>query len=117
MRRVLVTGADGFLGRHLLAALVARGDRATALDLGFADGLPEGVATVRATVTDRAAVDAAVAGHDAVIHAAAIADLAAPREGAHDAVNRAGSEVVLDAAMATGARLALSRNSSNRWPI
>ncbi|MFH1265719.1 MAG: NAD-dependent epimerase/dehydratase family protein [Planctomycetota bacterium] len=31
MARVLVTGASGFIGSHLVAALVARGDCVTAL--------------------------------------------------------------------------------------
>ncbi|MEM9784529.1 MAG: NAD-dependent epimerase/dehydratase family protein, partial [Pseudomonadota bacterium] len=104
MARVLVTGADGFLGRRLTLALGARGDGVTALDLAFGDGAPDADARFAGSVTDAAAVRSALRGVDGVIHAAAIADLHAPR-GAHDRVNRSGTETVLAAAEEAGARV------------
>jgi dTDP-glucose 4,6-dehydratase len=82
-RRVLVTGAAGFIGSHLVEALVARGDRVRALvrysarpDLGNLDELPE---AVRASVdvrlgdlTDPHMVRAAVKGCEVVFHLGAV---------------------------------------------
>ena len=66
--RVLVTGASGTLGAATARALAARGDRVTVLQRRPAGlGLPE----VLADVADEAAVRAATADHDAVIHLAA----------------------------------------------
>lgn len=106
-RRILVTGAAGFVGRHVVHALAARGDVVVALDLDHAAALPEGVERRRATVTDPAGVRAAVEGCDGVVHAAAIATLWAERRGAHDAINREGTDIVLKAARDAGARFVL----------
>jgi dihydroflavonol-4-reductase len=66
--RYLVTGATGFLGRHLVAELVARGDTVVALVRKKAD-VPG--ATVReGDVLDGAAVERALAGCDGVFHCA-----------------------------------------------
>jgi uncharacterized protein YbjT (DUF2867 family) len=63
---ILVTGGTGFVGRALLAALVAAGHsvRATARDLSRTAKLP-GVEWVRCDVADRADVERALAGMDA----------------------------------------------------
>jgi len=66
--RVLVTGATSFIGRAVVSRLHTRGDVVTAFQrrpggLGPAEHLGD--------ITDRAAVTAAVAGADAVIHLAA----------------------------------------------
>lgn len=67
-RRVLLTGGRSLLGAGVARALAARGDRVTVLQRRAAGlGLPE----VLADITDRDAVRAAVAGHDAVVHLAA----------------------------------------------
>lgn len=74
MRSILVTGAGGFLGRHLVAGLAAAGgwDVRAGLRTAPTDrtGLPAGVTPVVADVRNPAALDAALAGCDAVIHAA-----------------------------------------------
>jgi GDP-4-dehydro-6-deoxy-D-mannose reductase len=68
--RVLVTGADGFVGTHLVSALRARGDRVEAC------GGPGGVAGLE--ITDAAAVAARVehANPEAVVHLAGISSVA-----------------------------------------
>ena len=68
-RAILVTGSDGFVGRHLLARLAADFPDATLHPAGF-------------DVTDAPAVDAAVAGlkPDACIHLAAIAAIGEARD-------------------------------------
>lgn len=107
MSRVLVTGANGFLGRHLVAALAARGDEPVALDLGFGPGFPGAVERIEASVTDREAMRRAAEGARAVIHGAAIAHLWTPEPEAHDRVNRGGTEATVAAAREAGARLVL----------
>lgn len=69
MRRILVTGAGGFVGRHLLPALH--------------EAFPDAVAAGGAfDVADAGAAEAAVADAkpDAVVHLAAIADIPAARQ-------------------------------------
>lgn len=48
MKTVLVTGASGFIGRHALAPLLARGYEVHAVGSRPADGLPDGVRLHRA---------------------------------------------------------------------
>lgn len=69
--RILVTGAGGFLGGAVVRAALARGHAVTALVRGAAEGLPEAARVVRADLAQAAELDAAVAGHDAVVHCAA----------------------------------------------
>lgn len=69
--RVLVTGATGFLGRHLVEALVARGDEVVILARGTLR-LPggSGVTVRRGDILDGASVRAAAEGCEAVYHCA-----------------------------------------------
>jgi len=96
--RVLVTGASGTLGAATARALAARGDRVTVLQRRPAGlGLPE----VLADVADAAAVRAATADHDAVIHLAARVGYAGRwAEYAH--ANIVGTESVVAACRAAG---------------
>ncbi len=99
--RVLVTGATGFLGVAVCRELLGRGHAVRAL-VRSASGLAglEGleVEVARGDVLDPASVRAALAGRDAVVHAAGL-----PRIGGDDretfAVNVRGAEVVLGAAL------------------
>lgn len=93
MTRYLVAGAGGMLGADLQHVLAGRD--VTALDRRGLD------------VTDAAAVEAAVAGHDVVINAAAytkVDDAEADEAGAY-AVNATGAANLARAAEAAGARL------------
>src|SRR5690606_13325172 len=77
--KVLVTGAAGFLGSHLVEALVGAGARVTAFDRRPVDlDLPD-VVTHEGELGDPAALAAAVAGQDVVFHLAGLADLDAAR--------------------------------------
>lgn len=108
--RILVTGGTGFVGSHSVAALLAHGHDARLLVRSpdrIAPALePLGVARdldhVVGDVTDPEAVANALAGCDAVLHAAAVysLDARAYRETAR--TNVAGAESVLRAAVARG---------------
>jgi dTDP-L-rhamnose 4-epimerase len=74
---VLVTGGAGFIGSHLVDALLERGERVRVLDnldpLAHPDGsvpehLPPEVELARGSLTDRDAVERALAGVDRVFH-------------------------------------------------
>lgn len=98
--RVLVTGASGFLGRAVAAQLAAAGH--TVRTLQRRPSRVAGVTDVLGSVTDRAAVDRAARGMDAVVHLAAKVSLAGdPAE--FDTVNIGGTRAVLAAAQSAGA--------------
>ena len=77
----LVTGGAGFIGSHLVEALVARGHAVRVLD-NFSTGDPANLERVRehvrvidGDITDRATVRAAVQGVEVVFHQAALASV------------------------------------------
>lgn len=75
MRRmdVLVTGAGGFVGRHLVRALVQRGHAVRAMSRApLEEGADAGVRTVVADLDDAQRLAPAVAGADVVYHVAAV---------------------------------------------
>lgn len=104
MQTIAVTGASGFIGSAICARLRADGDRPIAIDI---TGDPDR----RADVSDPSSTIAALAGADAVIHAAAIVS---ERGRMRDfiRVNTQGTRNVLDAA---GPRRALVIASVAGW--
>src|SRR5512146_613952 len=81
--KILVTGADGFIGSHLTEALVSAGAEVTALaqynsfdSYGWLDDLPEEtrgkVNLVRGDIRDTAFIDRLVHGQEIVFHLAAL---------------------------------------------
>jgi dihydroflavonol-4-reductase len=107
--RLLVTGGTGFVGCHTVAALVGHGHRVRLLvrDPGrIAPALePLGITQVEVVVgdiTDSAVVERAMAGCQAVVHAASVYSLD-PRQAAVMAqTNPAGTDLVLGAAQRHG---------------
>ena len=97
-RPVAVTGATGFVGAHLLAALGRAGLPARALRRPSSPPLVarEGLRWVQGTLADPAALAELVDGCQAVIHAAAVGT--ARRDRAYWSVNVAGTAALLDAA-------------------
>jgi 2-alkyl-3-oxoalkanoate reductase len=103
--KALVTGANGFLGRHVVAALLARGHQVRALVRPAAafDGLewlPE-VELFRADLRSARALEQAFTGIDVLVHLAAAVT---GREEAQFASTVVGTERLLDAATRTPCR-------------
>ena len=74
-KRVLVTGANGYTGSHLVSALVHEGLQVRGLVRRPESLAPEVrslIEVVEGDIRDRAAVDRAVAGCDLVYHVAAL---------------------------------------------
>ena len=103
---VLVTGAGGFLGGHLVDLLVERGDRVRVLARPGEDVVrldEAGVEVCRGDLRDRASLDAAVAGVDSVLNCAARTGSWGPESEFRD-VNVTGLEALVRAALAAGVR-------------
>ncbi len=107
--RVLVTGATGFLGSHTVRALRRDGHEVRVLartpakaEHLFETMAIEGCEIVAGDITDAGSVEAAVAGCDAVVHAAAVVAIEPTRQAEMETTNLAGAEHVLGAAVAAG---------------
>ena len=103
--RIVVTGAAGFLGTHVVRRLVGDGHTVTGFDQ---QPLSEtGVRALTGDLRDLEAVDAAVSGHDVVCHIGAIGDvyLATEDPPLAAAVNVTGSANIGAAAARHGARI------------
>jgi UDP-glucose 4-epimerase len=81
MANVLVTGGAGFIGSHIVEALVRRGDRVRVVD-NLSTGHEKNLAAVRSKIElvqgdlcDQAVASAAVRGIDLVFHEAALASV------------------------------------------
>ncbi|MGH6925079.1 MAG: NAD-dependent epimerase/dehydratase family protein [Propylenella sp.] len=96
MALVLVTGGSGFIGRHLVGALLSQGDEVRVLDV--ADAQRPGIDFVRGSVDDLGAVEQALDGVDCLYHLAGVAHLWQRDKGKYDRVNRRGTETVIGAA-------------------
>jgi farnesol dehydrogenase len=100
--KILVTGGTGFLGRRLVARLGREHElRLLVRSVPPPASLPAGAESARGDVTDRDSLAAAMAGCDAVVHAAALVKMVAPRR-EFDRVNVGGLDHVLAAAERAG---------------
>jgi dihydroflavonol-4-reductase len=109
--RALVTGAAGFIGGHVAAALTSAGAHVVAFDrIAPADGLVDDV--VLGDVLDPDAVRRALDGCDAVFHLAAVYSYARRDAGLMEAVNVRGTRTVLDAAVRGGRSRRIVHTSS-----
>lgn len=82
----LVTGGAGFIGHHLVRALLERGLAVTVLDdlsMGKRENVPAEARFVQGDVRDAAAVDEALRDVDCVFHEAAIVSIRASLDGFH----------------------------------
>jgi dihydroflavonol-4-reductase len=109
--RALVTGASGFIGTHVVRALVTAGADVRAFDRCALDELPAGAEPVSGDVLDPGALDRALEGCDAVFHLAAVYSYARHDAELMRAVNVEGTRLLLDRA-ARGPRRRIVHTSS-----
>ena len=117
MTNCLVTGGAGFIGSHLVEALLAQGDTVRVLDnlsTGYRQNL-SGVATqielIEGDIQDEAVLERAVAGIDFIFHLAAMVSVPESMKKPIEAevINALGTLKLLSAAKAVGVqRLILS---------
>jgi dihydroflavonol-4-reductase len=102
MTRVLITGGSGFIGQHLVSALVARNRQVRVLDLlPPAHSLPD-VQYIEGSVLDPGLVDEALRDVGEVYHLAGLPGMWLPKKANFHAVNYRGTEVVITAARKRG---------------
>lgn len=106
---MLITGANGFVGQHLSRALIARGWSVRALVRAAAPGLaPQVEQHVAKGLDDRPAIQAALAGAEAVVHLAARVHVMRERSGEplseFRRTNVEGTRLLAEASLAAGAR-------------
>ena len=102
--RLFLTGGTGFLGRELLTELHARGHEISALVRSpqRAAGFPADVRPVQGSIEDPESYRRALAGHDALVHAAALVKMWRRDRKDFDRVNVEGTENVILAASDAG---------------
>jgi UDP-glucose 4-epimerase len=116
--KALVTGGAGFIGSHIVDALVGRDDEVVVLDdleTGFRDNVHPAARLVLGSVADADAVSDAMAGCEVVFHQAA--HKAVLRSVEHpiptDTVNTHGTLLVLQTARELGVRRFVHASSSS----
>ncbi len=110
-KHALVTGGAGFIGSHVVDALLARGARVTVIDnfsTGFREFVParEGLRVIEADLLEKASVEDAMRGVEFVFHLAANADIKDNLKDPRRCVdqNIVATQNVLEAMRAAGAR-------------
>jgi dihydroflavonol-4-reductase len=104
VQRSLVTGGSGFIGQHLVSALLQRGNQVRILDQAPPRRLWPRCQCIRASVTDRDAVLRATEGMDEVYHLAGIPHLWTAHAGDFNRINGVGTATVMAAARENGVR-------------
>lgn len=112
MAAYLVTGATGFLGRHLSEAIVANGANVIALVRETSADLPSGVEQKIGDVLDRASVEKAATGCDGVFHCAGKVSRKPEDAEMLYKLHVEGTKNVLDACIAKGVKRAVVASTS-----
>jgi UDP-glucose 4-epimerase len=123
VRKSLVTGGAGFIGSHLVAELLTRGERVAVLDdlstgkLVNLAGMEDRVEVLHGSITNAALVREAVKGCEVVYHLAALPSVARSVEeplASHEAC-ATGTVQVLDAARQASVRRVVYAASSSAY--
>jgi UDP-glucose 4-epimerase len=114
----LVTGGAGFIGSHLVDALLERGDEVRVLDdlsTGRRENVNSGATLIEGSVADPASVARAVDGVEAVFHLGALGAVArsVSDPGASNLANVTGTLTVLAGAREAGVRRVVFASSSS----
>jgi dihydroflavonol-4-reductase len=118
MSTVLLTGGSGFLGGHLLRELRLAGNDVRALsrrESSEASLAAHGATPVRASLDDPASLQAAMAGCEAVFHAAADTSMWRRHAVAQTATNVAGTQNLLRAAEVCAVKAFLHTSSVSAY--
>src|SRR5262245_56168985 len=104
---LLITEATGYIGRHLVARLIARGERPRCLVRNVKQasrGLPvDSLELVQGDTTQGETLKAAMQGIDAIVHAAFMtADLKQSKKNHYQATNIDGTANLIKAAKSAG---------------
>lgn len=119
-KQYLVTGGAGFIGSHIVDALVARGDKVRVLDdlsMGFLSNLEQSkdkIDFVEGSILDEDLVNKLAEGCDGVFHLAAVTSVPQSLDEpifVHK-VNALGTLTVIEAARKAGARVVFSSSAA-----
>lgn len=112
-----VTGAGGFVGRALVAALVARGDAVRALDLRFPPEWPAGAQRLKGDICDAPLLQQGCRGADVVFHLAALLPQRHAAAAAMRHVNVEGVKCLLAAARDAGVQRVVMLSSAEVYGV
>lgn len=113
--KALVTGAAGFIGSHVVGALVAAGADVSAFDRASPADLPAGAEFAQGDLLDRDALRRALKGCDAVFHLAALYSYARADATAMERVNVEGTRIVIEEAR--GLRIVHTASCATCGPV
>jgi dihydroflavonol-4-reductase len=102
MRQALVTGGTGFIGQHLVAALLARGRCVRVLDVRSPARATTAVQYIQGSILDRELVDEALDDVEEVYHLAGLPGMWVRHKHDFQAVNAQGTATVIDVARKRG---------------
>jgi UDP-glucose 4-epimerase len=118
MKRYLVTGGAGFIGSHLVCALLEQGDFVRILD-NFSTGKRENLAGLNVEIMesdlrDREALSVATQGIDIIFHEAAFVSVPQSMDDPLPCfeINQRGTEYLLEAARKTGVKRVVLASSA-----
>jgi len=115
-RTLLVTGGAGFIGSHIVDAVVDRNDVRVldSLSTGSRDRLPDGVRLIEGDIRDQETVEAAMEGVDVVFHEAAMVSVpeSVDRPRACHDVNGTATVTLLEAARANDSRVVFASSAA-----
>jgi len=115
-KTVLVTGGAGFIGSHIVDAVVDRNDVRVldSLSTGSRDRLPADVRLIEGDVRDRETVDIAMEGVDIVFHEAAMVSVPESVDRPRDCheINGTSTVDILEAARANDSRVVFASSAA-----